>query len=371
MQSDERQRQAKRYEAIHNRLFVVEIILTFLLLAVFLVSGASKWLAFKLSGAFPNPWLHVSAYVLACLAAYQLIFLPENLYSGFVLEHRFGLSNQKFGAWALDQLKSFALNIVLGLLIVNALYFLLRRAGDAWWIWAGICFVLFGIVMSNLFPVLILPIFYKLKPLENESLRQKLVALAERVGARVIGVFRMEMSAKTKKANAAFAGLGNTKRIILGDTLLENFAEDEIEVVMAHEMAHYKHNDVWLFIGWGAVTTFVGLYIAHLVLVEWIAEFRFSHISDIGAFPLFVLAMFVFGMLTMPLNNAFSRWRERLADRKALELTQNPDGFIRAMHKLADQNLANLSPNPVIEFLLYSHPSISRRIAFAEKWQNR
>src|SRR6185436_4107805 len=136
---------------------------------------------------------------------------------------------------ALDELKSLGLNLLLGVPVLDVIYFFLRRTGDAWWLWAGSSVLLFGVVMSALFPVLILPLFYKLQPLENESLKQKLVTLAQRVGAKVLGVYRMGMSEKTKKANAAFAGLGATKRIILGDTLINGFAEDEIEVVMAHE----------------------------------------------------------------------------------------------------------------------------------------
>jgi STE24 endopeptidase len=235
---------------------------------------------------------------------------------------------------------------------------------------AGFFFLLFGVVMSVLSPVLILPLFYKLKPLENESLRQRLTALAQRVGAKVLGVYRMAMSEKTKKANAAFAGLGATKRIILGDTLLDQFAEDEIEVVMAHEMAHYKHGDVSKLIAWGTMTTFVGLKIADTVLRWALPKFGFTEISDLGAFPLLALSLFGFGLLVMPLNNAFSRWREWKADRTALELTRNPDGFIRAMRKLAEQNLADLSPHPCIEFLLHDHPALARRIARAEQWQS-
>jgi len=248
-------------------------------------------------------------------------------------------------------------------------YFLLRLVGAWWWAAVGGFFLLFGVVLSALFPVLILPIFYKLQPLENELLVKKLSDLARRVGAKVLGVYRMGMSEKTKKANAAFAGLGATKRIILGDTLLNHFAEDEIEVVMAHEMAHYRHGDLWRMIAWSTVTTFVGLWIADMVVRQALPHFGFERVSDLAAFPLLALCLFGFSLVVMPLNNAFSRWRERLADTEALELTRNPDGFIRAMRKLAEQNLADLAPHPVIEFLLHDHPSLARRITLAEQWR--
>jgi STE24 endopeptidase len=362
----DQQQRAKRYEAIHNGLFVVETAYTAILLVAFLLSGASRSFADSLPD---NPWLSTAIYAGIVVVATKLLFLPLNYFGDFHLEHKFGLSNQSFGRWALDELKSLGLNLLLGMLVLDVLYFLLRHAGEWWWIGAGIFFLLFGVVLSTVFPVVILPLFYKLQPLENESLKQKLVALAQRVGAKVLGVYRMGMSEKTKKANAAFAGLGATKRIILGDTLLDGFAEDEIEVVMAHEMAHFKHGDITKLLAWSAATTFIGLWLADKGLRAGLHHFGFKNIGDLGAFPLLALCLFVFGLVVMPVNNAFMRWRERLADLEALALTKNPDGFIRAMRKLADQNLADLAPHPVVEFLLHDHPSLARRISWAEQWQ--
>ena len=365
MNAPDQQSRAKRYEAIHNTLFVVETVYTALLLVAFLLTGASQSLANTLHY---NPWLSTAIYAAVVIVATKLLFLPLNFYGDFHLEHKFGLSNESLGRWALDELKSLGLNLALGVLVLEVLYFMLRRAGEWWWVGAGIFFLLFGVVLSTVFPVVILPLFYKLQPLENESLNQKLVDLAKRVGAKVLGVYRMDLSEKTKKANAAFAGLGATKRIILGDTLLDKFAEDEIEVVMAHEMAHYKHGDITKLLAWSTATTFVGLWLADKVLRAGMDRFGFTAISDLGAFPLLALCLFVFGLVAMPVNNAFSRWRERLADLEALALTKNPDGFIRAMRKLADQNLADLAPHPAIEYLLHDHPSLARRISWAEKW---
>ena len=364
------QQRAKRYEAIHNLLFVVETVYTILLLVAFLGWKGSDILANAAQSISPNPWIHVAIYGAVVVIATKLLFLPLNYYGDYHLEHKFGLSNENLGAWAFDELKSLGLNLLLSVALLDVLYFVLRRAGDWWWVGAGLCFLVFGVVMSALFPVLILPLFYKLQPLENESLREKLTALAQRVGAKVLGVYRMGMSEKTKKANAAFAGLGSTKRIILGDTLLDKFAEDEIEVVMAHEMAHYKHGDITKMIAWGAVTTFLGLKVADLGLHWGMVKLGYAHVWDIAAFPLLALCLFIFGLVAMPLNNAFSRSREWKADATALELTSNRDAFIRAMRKLAEQNLADLSPHPLVEFLLHDHPSLARRIAWAEQWQN-
>ena len=368
--SDDQQARAKRYEAIHNWLYLLDLVLSAGVLLVFLFAGGSAALATWARDIFPNPWLHVPLYAAVALIATKLLFLPLNYFGDFYLEHRYGLSNETFAGWVRDELKSLALNLVLGIVVLDVMYFLLRQTGDWWWVATGAFFLLFGVVLSMLYPVLILPWFYKLAPLENESLKNKLTVLAQRVGAKVLGVYRMKMSDKTKKANAAFAGLGRTKRIVLGDTLLDHFAEDEIEVVLAHEMAHYKHGDMTKMIAWSAVTTWAGLWLADVGLRAGLERFGFAGRADLGAFPLLALCLFGFGLVVMPLNNAFSRWREWKADRAALELTQNPAGFIRAMKKLADQNLADVAPHPVIEFLLHDHPSLGRRIAFAERWPN-
>ncbi len=335
----------------------------------FLLTGISARLAQWTQSVSGNPWVHVALYGAVVVVATKLLFLPLNYLAGFRLEHRFELSNETFGGWAFDELKSLALSLLLGVAVLDVLYFVLRRAGDWWWLGAGAFFLLFGVVLSTIFPVVILPLFYKLQPLDNESLKQKLTVLAQRVGAKVLGVYRMDMSEKTKKANAAFAGFGRTKRIILGDTLLAGFAEDEIEVVLAHEMAHYKHGDMTKLLAWSAITTLAGLWIADRGLRILLPEFGVASVADIAAFPLLAMILFVFGLVVMPVNNAFSRWCERRADRTALELTGNRDGFIRAMRRLAEQNLADLSPHPVIEFLLHDHPSLARRIAWAEQWQ--
>lgn len=365
--TSDRQEQAKRYERIHNWLFVVDLVITLVLLLAFLLTGLTTWLADECMAISSNPWIYISLYLGACILAQTLLLLPLGYYSGFHLEHRFGLSNETLGGWIKDQLKSLGLNLLLWLVVVNVIYLLLRRSPETWWIWAGVFLFGFGIVLTNLFPVVILPLFYKLKPLDDASLTDRLTRMAESVGAKVLGVFRMDMSEKTKKANAAMAGLGNTKRIILGDTLLSNYTPEEIEVVLAHELAHYKYRDIWKMLALGAATTFLGLWLANGALRFGVERMGFGSIADIAAFPLVVLVFVLFGLVTMPVTNGFSRWREYAADAFAVRLTRNKAAFVSAMNKLADQNLSELSPHPVIEWLLHDHPALAKRIAAAER----
>ena len=215
------------------------------------------------------------------------------------------------------------------------------------------------------------PLLNKFVPLGNEhaELTARLKALAERAGTKVSGVFRFDMSKRTKAANAALTGLGNTRRIILGDTLLNEFTTDEVETVIAHELGHHVHRDIPLFLAFGSVVGLLGLYLASLVLTWEISVFGFVGPADIAALPLLVIAMGVFSLVLTPLNNALSRWRERLADRYALESTHKPQAFADAMTRLANQNLAEADPEPWVVFFFYSHPPIRERVAAAHAFK--
>jgi STE24 endopeptidase len=200
---------------------------------------------------------------------------------------------------------------------------------------------------------------------EHADLAERLVRLSEQAGARVRGVYRFDMSRRTKAANAALAGLGNTRRILLGDTLLNEFTYDEIETVLAHELGHHVHKDIPVGILVESLLTLVGLFLASLGLRWGALAFGFSGPADVAALPVLALVMGAFGLLTMPLGNAYSRWRERRADEYALRTTGKAEAYASALTRLANQNLADADPEPWVEFLLYSHPALGKRIAMA------
>jgi STE24 endopeptidase len=181
-------------------------------------------------------------------------------------------------------------------------------------------------------------------------------------------VYKFDMSRRTKAANAALTGLGNTRRIILGDTLLNEFSDDEIETVLAHELGHHVNLDIPIGILVESVITSGGLYLAHLGLRWAVNYFGFDGVSDIAAFPLFMLVVGAYSLVTMPLGNAFSRWRERRADAYALKATGKGQAYASALTRLANQNLAEVDPEPWVEFLLYSHPALGKRIERAEEF---
>jgi STE24 endopeptidase len=373
----ERQQKAKEYARIRRRLLLVDLALGGVFVLAWLFSGASLWLRNQvvgLVGQYPlwvSSLLAVALYAAVFGAIYGLLGAPLSYYSGFVLPHRYGLSVQTLRAWLWDQVKGAALGGVLGLVLLEVMYALLRASPHWWWLWTALVMLFLTVILSNLSPVLIFPLFYKFTPLEDEDLVARLTRLAERAGARVRGVYRFDMSSKTVEANAAVVGLGNTRRIILGDTLLANFSPDEIETVLAHELGHHVHGDLGKGILVQSGLTLGGLWLASLVLRWSMTLFGFGDIADVAAMPLLALAMGVFGLITMPLSNTYSRWRESMADRYALETTRRPQAFAAAMTRLADQNLSEADPERWVEVLLYSHPAISRRVAMAEDFDQQ
>jgi STE24 endopeptidase len=323
-----------------------------------------------LLGFTTNDWLLVAGFILVFGGIYFLIDLPLGYYSSYILPHRYGLSTQTFKGWIIDQVKGVLVGGVLGLLVIEIVYYVLRISPNLWWLWAGLILLFFNVILANLAPVLLMPLFYKFVPLEEEhaDLVARLLNLTERAGTRVRGVYKFDMSRRTKAANAAITGLGNTRRIILGDTLIEEFTPDEIETVLAHELGHQVHRDIPIGILVESVITLGGLYLASLGLEWGVTTLGYAGSSDIAAMPLFVLVMGAYGLLVMPLGNAFSRWRETRADEYALKMTGKGEAYASALTRLANQNLVEADPEHWVESLLYSHPALGKRIAMAENY---
>ena len=369
----ERQKQAKRYARLQRRLMLAGLGLGLAYILAWLLSGWSLALSSTLLGYSSNPWLLVAGFAAAFGGVYLLLDLPLSYYSGFVLPHRFGLSNQTIIGWVSDQVKGLLLGALLGGMVLEVIYAVLRLSPDWWWLWAAGFILLFSVLLENLAPVLLMPIFFKFTPLgeERADLVERLVRLAEREGTQVKGVYKFDMSRRTKAANAALTGLGNTRRIILGDTLIEEFSADEIETVLAHELGHHVHRDIPLGMAIQSLLTVGGLYLAALGLRWGVSIFGFSGPEDIAALPLFLLVIGLYGLITMPLGNLYSRWRERMADEYAVKATGSGKAYASALTRLANQNLADADPEPWVEWLLYSHPALSRRIAMASSVEDQ
>lgn len=366
----EKQQQARQYARIGRRLWLVDAIFSVLYALAWLFLGWSNSIRAWLATITINDWELVALYIIIFGGAYAVVNLPLGHYRGFVLPHRFGQSNQPLKDWAVDQVKTLAIGALLGLILLELLYLALRLSGAAWWLWAAGGLLLFNVLLSNLAPVLIMPLFNKYIPLgdEHKELQDRLLQLAERANTKIQGVFKFDMSRRTKAANAALTGLGNTRRIILGDTLIDEFSVDEIETILAHELGHHVHKDIPFLITFGALSTTLSLFIASLALDSAVRYFSFTSTSDIAAFPALTLILGAYGLLISPLDNAVSRWRENMADDYALSSTKKGDAFASAFTRLANQNLGEIDPEKWVVVIFYSHPPLGERIEKARKY---
>jgi STE24 endopeptidase len=317
---------------------------------------------------FQNYILSLFMYIVLLLGISKLLGLGLDYY-GFRLERRFRLSNQRFGPWLWDETKGFLVSLVLGTIVIELLYFTIRQWPQNWWLLAWALFMGLFVLLAQLAPVILFPIFYKFEPLDDEDLKRRLIMLGQRAGTHVRGVYRWRLSEKSKKANAALTGLGNTRRIILADTLLDNYTADEIEAVLAHELGHHVHRHIFKSIMVQAGITFAGFWAANFTLHYAVDHHMFEELSDFANLPLLALVSVVLSLLLMPALNAYSRYNERQADRYAFESIATVDPFVSSMNKLAEQNLAERTPSRWVEWFFHSHPSISRRLAAAEAWR--
>jgi STE24 endopeptidase len=309
-----------------------------------------------------NDAVVVAIVTILVMVILGLVELPFAYYQGFLLEHRYGLSTQSRRHWFSDQFKGVLLGMALAIAGASVVYGALGRWPDDWWWMSATVFAIATIGLAQLAPVLLLPIFYKFKPLDRPALVERLMKLAGNARTHVNGVFEWVLSSHTRKANAALAGLGTTRRILLSDTLLADYSEDEIEVILAHELAHHVHHDLWRGIAVHSLALFGGFLVLSLFLGVVAEPLGLRGVSDPAGLPALMLAGGVWTFLLLPLVNAISRAQERAADRYALQVTRNVDAFVTAMKRLSQQNLAEEYPSKLVRWLFYSHPPIRERI---------
>jgi len=361
--------ESRRYNRIKRRLGLADFVVGFGLLVVLLATGWTGTLRdFAERGASQNYPFAVFLYVLMLMVISKAVGAPLEYYD-FRIEHRYNLSNQKFRSWLWDQCKGFLLGLIMGTIVVELLYALMRQTPQHWWIAAWVVFLGLMILLAQVAPIVLFPIFYKFEPLENDELKRRLIVLSERAGTRVRGVYKWHLSEKSKKANAALTGLGATRRIILADTLLDHYSDDEIEAVLAHELGHHVHRHILKSIFVQAGITLFGFWLADQVL-RFAVERRnmFETMSDFANLPLLILVSTVLSFLLMPALNAYSRFNERQADRYCFRSVATVQPFISSMNKLAEQNLSEKTPSRWVEWLLHSHPAITKRVSAAETW---
>src|SRR4051812_25085071 len=370
--------EARRYNRVKRYLSIADFALGLAFLLLLLLArtrGGFRWSEalrdYAYAGAQQHYSLAVFLFVAMLLAFSKLLGFALDYYA-FHLEHRFHLSNQKIGSWLGDQAMEFLLTLILATIVVELIYGAIRLSAQNWWLIAWVVFIGLTLFFAQIAPVVLFPLFYKFEPLKNDQLRERLVRLSERADTKVRGVYEWKLSEKSKKANAALTGLGSTRRIILADTLLENYSPDEIEAVLAHELGHQVHGHILKGIVVQIAVTFFGFWATAMVLEYAVDQQRmFASLTDFASLPLLALVSTVMSFVLMPLMNAYSRFNERQADRYCFRSVPSVAPFISSMNKLAAQNLAERNPSRFVEWFFHSHPAMSRRVAAAEAFRKK
>lgn len=370
MGEDDRSREAKKYFAVRKRVFFADLLITAvsILLFQFVFSRQTASLSGELTGNF---YTACFVYVTAFAVFLYIVSFPLTIFGSYAVEHRFNLSEQRFPEWLADEAKKAALSYILFLVSVEVFYAVLRNFPVAWWAIVAVLWVLFTVAFSRIFPVLIIPLFFKYTPLDNDGLKKRISELGKKAGIRIMDVSEIDFSKKTKKANAALVGIGGSRKVILADTLVNDFTEEEIGAVMAHEFGHHKYGHIWQLLAFSGVSTLIILFVLSAFLTEIAVSAGFSGVGDLAMFPIIMLFMMFFSFLIMPLQNLFSRILERQADRFALELTGDPGSFVSVMEKLAAMNLSDKEPSVFEKVFFYDHPPVGERIAMARSVEQR
>ncbi|MFC2169256.1 M48 family metallopeptidase [Acidobacteriota bacterium] len=366
--NQEKQSMAKRYEKENRILSLAGAIISFLTLLAFYYSGLSAKLASpSISESIIKTFLF---YAVAFQAVLAIFGTPLHFYSSYIHEHKWNFSNHTVKSWFLEQLKSFLVSLMIFLIVLSLLFRIMAVYPQNWWLIAGLAMALVSIVFSTLLPVVILPVFNKYTRIENKELTSVLEKTLSKAGLRSSGFFKEDMSRQTKKENAFFVGLGKTRRVVLGDNLMEKMSVPEIESIIAHEVGHYKHKHIWKLIGLGTLQQLIIFYVLNMLMKMLFPQFLQSTRWNLTLFPFFVILLgAISGFFFKPLGNTLSRKFEKQADSYALESIKHKTEFMTALAGLADRNLSNAYPDWWVKLLYYSHPPIGERLSKAEQFQ--
>lgn len=344
---------AKAYSLCKYITALIDTAYTLAFLFLFLGLGFSKALADK---------VYLPAYILTVFLLYYVLSFPLHFYQSYLLERKFCLSTQRVSGWLADQLKTGVISYLITLIIAGVFYFTQARWPQYWWFALSLFWIFFSLVLAKLFPVIILPLFFKYKKLSDESLRGRIMNLAEKMGIKIMDVFEIDFSKKTLKANAALIGMGSTRRVILADTLRDKYSAEEIEVILAHEFAHYRLKHMIKLVLINCVVTILSFYLLFKTASFSLGLFGLTSLEELAALPLVAVYLMLLGIILQPWQNFLSRKMEQNADSAALKTTGLKEQFISLMEKLGSQNLVDKKPHPLIKFYFFDHPPIDERI---------
>ncbi|MFQ6673982.1 MAG: M48 family metallopeptidase [Fidelibacterota bacterium] len=362
------EKRAKRYNSVKLVLSLVHTLLGWIFLLVIVLTGVTSTIELWAHSLARSPYLALLVFGAVIGLLQMVIFSPLSFYGGYVVEHTYQLSNQTLASYLWEKAKALFVGAIIAAPLAAAVYYFIVTYQGRWWIPAGILLFLFSVVAGRLAPTLIFPLFYRFVPVKDQNLVNLVRERCESVGMKIEGVFQFDLSKTTRKANAAFTGMGKSKRVILSDTLLDELNREEIDAVLSHELGHFKLKHLRKLVVFGTVSTFLGLYLVSATYGRFIDLSEFQGIDQLAPLPVLAALVSFYSFVMGPVQNMVSRFHERAADQFSTRLVGDPAPMIAALNGLAERNLADRDPHPIVEFLFHSHPSVRHRI---ERLQGR
>jgi len=360
------QKKARAYEREKRVFGLLKMFALVIIILAFYFSGLSHKLAYM----YPDSSIILTfiIYVFCFQASIFLLTLPLDYLSSYSHEHKWDFSNHTVKSWLIEQGKSFLVGLIVMWVVLSLLFFIMAEFPRFWWLIAGLASALVSAVFSTLFPILVFPIFNKYTPIRNKVLIDALEKILSKEGLKSSGFFMEDMSRNTKKENAFLAGLGKTRRVVLGDNLVNNMSVPEIVSVMAHEVGHYKYKHIWKFIMMGTFQQIIVFFLLDRIMRFLFIDFLSGVRANLALFPFFVLILGIIStLLFSPAGNAISRYFEKQADQYALKNIQDKSSFSHAIAGLANRNLINAYPEKWMKYLFYSHPPVGERLEMVKK----
>ncbi len=359
---------AKAYSRERHKIGILNIFLSPFILIILILSGLPTYFKGISSAVSHNEYLNLLFFCVSFGLMYHVLLLPFQYYASFVLEHKYSLSNQTLKTWIAKKSKELALSFIIMLPFICSIYLFIKYTPLYWWALTALLWFLASILIAKFAPLILVPIFYKYSPVKEGRLKDKLLDLSLKAGFQAEGVYEIDFSKDTKKANAAIVGLGKQKRILLCDTLLKSFSEDEVASVMGHELGHHRLKHILKLIVSGGISTFIVFFLANIIFLTLHTKLGYGLLYDFESLVLIYAIIAVLNIALLPIHNDYSRKLEKEADLFTLKITDKKDAFVSAMEKLAEQNLADTKPGRFYEIMLYNHPPISRRISFGKSF---
>jgi STE24 endopeptidase len=337
---------------------------------IFLSLGLSKWIN-RVASKAKRTNIKNLIYILMYLLFSFLMTFPFTIYTGFIREHQYNLSNMTFTEWLSEEMISLLLLLVFGSILILLLYIAMRKKPKQWWLWGSGVLVAFLIFILFIGPVFISPLFNKYEPLEEGTIKEEILSIARANGVPADNVYQFNASKQSTRISANVSGFGNTIRVSLNDNLLNKCSPAEIKSVMAHELGHYVLNHMYKLILYFTFVILIGFAFVNSLMKKLIARFGgrwgINSISDIASLPLLVLAFSVFIFIATPVINNISRTTESEADIFGLNAAREPDGFASVSMKLSEYRKIN--PGAFEEIVFFDHPAGKTRVMMSMKWK--